>query len=517
MRKKGLIVSVVFLVLLLVKLGRTYKTRTLSSFFLVMVFFSVAQPSDEVILKRLRDSMDQVKGISMELNGKRGSVRREVENGVPVSNFYRNYDYRFRTEHPGVTGLYRGVIKYGFHGDEWVYVQKLVGDYRYFGIDNPSWSKINPIITKDRSKTIGPEYSNIVGEIADLRLSSEPDWKWHTLSSVEFTISMVYSLKTTYTELEKVRQEFKIRLYADAYKGPWKDYYTSTRGETESLGTSSYSAEEMLNMKTLQQLEVEEKANAELASLPKVKIPFFKNHEDLNRYLHELLMTADGQMIEANLRQLLSSFYFNSPKKIVLNNRGKDLIGRIKREALLYRKQYCNEMSVKHSQPNMLQWYNKDQSGYSRVSSNDIGDGNREIVQIALGIKPDSGGELASKQCKARSNPLVRMKKTSLNTSPGSYVFSNYGSSEWSYVGTLGDRSGNSYIINWLDGSKSSEPASSVCNYGLKSGDEAHIKNSRGDIVPRWVVKVLGGDMVQIEDSEGAVSTIHLRNLRFRY
>ncbi len=477
---------------------------------------TMAQPSDAAILKFLNSKADKSKLISMKLIGKRGTAVREVENRMEVSNFYRSYQSKFKTQYAGVTGVYRGAIKYGYRGGGWKYIQKLVGDNSYEGIENPKWSELEVILKKNLGKTIGFDYSKIVGDLKDFRLADDPKWTWYSPTSVEFTITMTYSRKISNTELETVRQEYKIRLYADKYKGPWKDTFLSTTGKAEKLSVKKYSSEELKSMRTLREKDIEERNKAEVANLPDVAIPLFANHGQLVGYFHRLMMNADGPTIEANLRKLLTSGYYDANLKTVLNDRGVALINNTIEVSKRYRQQYCKKPQLKHNQANMIEWYNKDASTYSRLSSMDFGNGRRGISEISLSVLSGENAKiLAAKACKVRSNPIKRMRATKLKTSVGSYVFCRYGSSQWSYVAQLTGSGNGKYNVKYLDGSTGTAVPDAVCNFELIPGDIVYMKNSSGEIVSRWVTQNNGTTVIQVEDLNGRVSSVHLKDLRF--
>lgn len=172
---------------------------------------------------------------------------------------------------------------------------------------------------------------------------------------------------------------------------------------------------------------------------------------------------------------------------------------------------------TKHFQSNMTEWYNKIASTYSRISSQSTSDGKRLISSMMLGVLlNETGNALVSKDCKARHNPMNRMRKTVLQTARGSKVFCRYGSSEWSYVAQIESVSGNNINIRYLDGSKGTEPKSSICNYELIEGDVIYMKGHSGEIVKRWIIRNDGSTMLQVEDIKGNQSNVYLKDLRFK-
>jgi len=490
---------------------------------LCLVFFQVQPvqanapvPGDEQILSQLKEKADKESLISIRITSSKKTIIEEIENRVRVLNYYRYYESKFKTEYPGVTGIYRGGVKYGYRNGAWIFIQKLIGDMHYTGIKSPAWDEIKPILTRDLKKVVGARYASIVGEITDFRLANNPKWYWHDLTSVEFLITMTYSEKISNTELQRTRQKYTVRLYADEYKGPWKKFISSAKGQGEKLKLTKYSSDELKGMKSLQDVEIQKRAHAETANLPAVKIPAFANHGQLMFYVHNLLMNADESTVEAALRKLLASGYYD-PNLHVLTRSGANLIDTVKAQSSAYRRQFCKQPIMKHYQANMAEWYNKNASSYARLSSNDLGHEKRAIAELSLGINSGRGKKvLEALPCKSRSNPLRRMSRTKLNAVTGAPVFSKYSKSEWWYIGRLAGAANGNFKVKWLDGSTTTEPAKTVFNYGLIPGDLAYIKNSSGEMERRWVTENRGNTVVKVEDLHDRVSAVNLKDLRFK-
>jgi hypothetical protein len=126
-----------------------------------------------------------------------------------------------------------------------------------------------------------------------------------------------------------MRKEYAVRLYADEYKAPWLASFVSTGGKTESLGKTTYTSDELKAMRTLKQLDIENRTNTELSNYPEVSIPKYDNHGQLMMHFHSLLMTEDGPIIEAYLRKMMTTGYFDPNMKTVLNKRGVELINKV--------------------------------------------------------------------------------------------------------------------------------------------------------------------------------------------
>ncbi len=474
-------------------------------------------PSDEQIVSQLTEKSDKESLISIRITSSKKTIMEEIENHVRVLNYYRYYEKKFKTEHAGITGVYRGGVKYGYRGGSWTYISKLIGDVHYLGIQNPDWKEIEPFLKRDFKKVVGVRYSRIVGDVSDFQLADKPEWHWPALTSVEFIITMTYSEKISNTELQKTRQKYKVRLYADEYKGLWKKFISSAEGQGEKLALTKLSSDEMNKLKSLRDVDLQKNAQAQNANLPKVKIPDFINHGQMMLYLHRLLLSADAPTIESVLRKLLASGFYDPNLKNVLTGSGANLINSVKAQSGAYRKQFCKQPIMKHYQTNMSEWYNKNSSSYARLSSRDLGNGKRAIVALSLGVHSGKGqNSLEALACKARSNPLRRMIRTKLHSEKGAPVFSKYGKSEWWYIGRLAGEAKGGFKIQWLDGSATTESAKTVCNFELIPGDLVYIKNSSGEIDRRWVTENTGKTVIKVEDLHGRVSSVQLKDLRFK-
>ncbi|MFQ5356207.1 MAG: hypothetical protein ACE5DY_06930 [Mariprofundaceae bacterium] len=473
-------------------------------------------PTDDQITSDLTAKADKNALVSFRITSTRKSIKSEVENGVIVLNYYRFYESKSRSEYPGVLKVYRGGVKYGYRNGNWIFVQKLVGDFHYEGFKDPEWSTLKPFLLKHIKDILGARYAYIVGDIENFRLADNPDWYWHTPASVEFVVNMTYSEKINNSELQKTNQDYKVRLYADKHGAPWHDkLVASAKGQGKKLALKKYDADELKRMKTLKQEEIEKIAQSENANLPDVKVPDFANQGQLMLYVHKLMLKADQPTIEAALRKLISPGYFAPDMDNVLTHQGANLIDTVKVNAMLYRKQYCPQPVMKQFQSNMAEWFNKNATSYARISSQASGN-TRKIASISLGVnKSNSRSALEALPCKPRSHPLQRMCQTRLQTKKGTPVFSRYGKSEWWYVGRVNGIAGDTAKVEWLDGSNSNEPVKTTCNFSLKPGDLVYIKD-RGNIQRRWVAEYKGSMQVKLEDIQGRTSMMNLKDLRFK-
>lgn len=513
------------------------KTKCKKKFLFLTLFFligtlTMAQPSDATILSKLKSTTNSARIISVQLEGTRGGTRKEVENGVQVTNFYRTYLTRSRTEYEGIVRVYRGMVKYGYRNGSWKYLKKLVGENNYEGIPNPTWEELEPFLMENLNQTMGSFlYGKIVGSIESLTIADEPNWNWESPKSVTFQLTAVYTWKKSNVELERVRNTFKVKLFADEVKGPWTKVIHGIDNE-ESLEITRYPYEEVSKMKTLRDEDLERKTKNHVSSLPVVEIPSFENHAQLILHFHELMRsTTDEKVIEAYLRKMLVSSYFYEELPDVPTERGAQLIENTINALQEYQHQYCEEVMVKHNQSNMLAWYNKDASKHSRISSVDLGNGKRAITDISIYVYRKEKQEhqtLSKLPCQEAppvvkksvptggTDPLKRMKAEPLKSVMGAYVFSKKGNSEWYFIGQLDGASKEGYRIKWMDGTTSNESPKTVYNYGLKENDIVYATNKNGKIMKLWISENNGTTIVKVINEEGIEVSVHVKDLRFK-
>ncbi len=304
-----------------------------------------AQPSDAQVRQ---DVMNPgVKKI--ELTSKPGT--KQWNSDVGAWEFVRGV--RVIRAYPDIEGVDLVVVGdavYQLYGTSYKYWKFRVISNEYLGIPNPTEQEVLAILNADLEKFLTNYwYNRIVGEVRTMRLADEPRWNWHAPTSVSFQMTTAYDAKTSDLDVASVEQDYEVRLYRDDYRGPWTNFI-STGGEQRVLSTKRYSADEVRAMPTLGSLESERKAQAALASLPKVEVPAFERGVDLIIHTHNLLRESTPEAFEAYLMQVLAPHFFIEGSTTQLNQRGADVINHNVERAFkkrgTYQQQYCREAGV---------------------------------------------------------------------------------------------------------------------------------------------------------------------------
>ncbi|MFT4600435.1 MAG: hypothetical protein ACI857_000609, partial [Arenicella sp.] len=318
-----------------------------------------AQPSDASILTKLKSSNNQ-NLISVRLIGK-GEVSKQLENNTEVVKYYREYESKLKTEWDGVTRIYNAQIVYKKSGGNWVYVQKTVGNSSYEGLDNPSISKIQELAKADALGFVGnARGSDVVSELSDVKLSDKPGWYFTSPTKVEVNVYTTYTEKATGGDprTETVEALYRITLVRASMTDSWG--LGPCRHQNQKVLSTEALSKEAYNAKiSLKQSGIVKRNESDLASLPDIEIPVFKNHGALVRHTLQIVAKNDPKLLEAYLRKMWSADHFDPAMKEVFTNATGARFDKLVVAMEGYSDQFCDRPLLQKSGENYTSWYNK--------------------------------------------------------------------------------------------------------------------------------------------------------------
>jgi len=133
------------------------------------------------------------------------------------------YTAKVKSEEPGVNILVEATASYDFVGGRYVYWRSFIGSNVYEGIPNPTTAEAEDLMVK-----FGPQafmmgrFYNAVGPVESMKLASTPRFEWNNLNSVSFDVVVTYREKVDYTKTRRIAEPYRVRLYRDSVKAPWK-------------------------------------------------------------------------------------------------------------------------------------------------------------------------------------------------------------------------------------------------------------------------------------------------------
>ena len=140
-----------------------------------------------------------------------------------------------KTDQPGVFLTVKGYSSFDIVGGKYIYWRDFIGGNSYEGQKPPTIAEINETIQKEDVSKLQRHLQ--VGEYESLRLAPNPDWEWHTMNSVSFTVIGIYRIHYSgkgygdepyYTEptgksaIDRVESYMRFRLYRDGPTVPWR-------------------------------------------------------------------------------------------------------------------------------------------------------------------------------------------------------------------------------------------------------------------------------------------------------
>ena len=167
------------------------------------------------------------------------------------SSTYKKYVYSIywtakrKTDQPGVFVTIKGYSAFDIIGGRYVYWRDFVSTNSYDGQKPPTIAEINETIQRQPIQEFKQHLQ--VGEYESLRMAANPDWEWHTMNSVSFTVVAVYnvqyaggsygdepsfSVPSRKSAVDKIEAHMRFRLYRDSPTAPWKSVGVSDRVPT---------------------------------------------------------------------------------------------------------------------------------------------------------------------------------------------------------------------------------------------------------------------------------------------
>lgn len=160
----------------------------------------------------------------------------------------RSFTAKLKTETPDVFVIVKGYAAYDVVGSKYTFWRTFTTSNSYEGIANPTQTELFALIKQlGWQKLMDGHYQSVVGEVESIKLADEPEWVWHTPNSVSLNLELVYHFVQSYTDVEKQRVIYNVRLYRDDTRQPWKNLLTMQTQRT-GLDRKTYTQKQIGQM-----------------------------------------------------------------------------------------------------------------------------------------------------------------------------------------------------------------------------------------------------------------------------
>ncbi len=498
-----------------------------SIFFLLPIFlFGIivkAQPNDAQLVAKIK--ADNPSATKVELFGQ-GIITKVIDdqNGDGYNEYYSYYRHSYRshkpTEYEGITQVYSGGIQYINNGSAFVFDQYLVGDVWYLGVPDPDQGEILKLLNSNIEAFVeNAHYTDIVGEISPITFPADPEYLWHQLTSVSFLVNVTYAEKINYTQVRKAKHTYRVRLYSDSFKGPWKSFISTREDEDKNEGEIiTYTAEELRAIPSLSQLDAENKVKSELASLPDVgNVPVFDSGEKLFYFIHDIILSKPTQEVKAYIYKVLSVNCFVENSTVVVTDYNQQWIDKIINNHEAYKACFCAYPAIKHQQSNMIQFFDKANNRMLRMQGVEE-NGTWKLITIDFYPAPQSEQDQLRNMTQNCGQQPEMKSETKASYKVGDQVTGVFSNGEFNgvvdqvdaasnkyYVKLSGDNSGNGY---WMDAQfvkpghtgKLINSGSSSSGSDFKVGETVYVLTSSGEKV-KAKIKEISGEKASVDFS----------------
>lgn len=444
------------------------KQKTMKKLLLLIAAIGIsiltfAQPSDGTIKAKILNGYKAGSSVRVEILGD-GYSDTEYDDGAYHTYYRRNYKSYTATQYSGINHVYWGAIQYELIGGSYQFSQMLIGTTWYEGVPDPNKEEIIKLLNSDKKKLVtNLHYNKIVGEISDISIPDDVEYKWSELNHVGLTVNITFSEFTSYTELETAVHTYNIGLSSEEYQSPWLSFGSShDNTHRDVISVKKCTDEEIASMRTLDIVDEENAVKEFLASLPEVEEPpIFQSDKQLYYYIHEIIMTKPIDEVQAHIYKLLQPEQcYQENNDILLKPWVEEWITELVENHEAYKAAHCLYPSVKAHQYGMITFYNRENKGTCRIKGWNI-DETWQLTTIAFHPAPASSFE--------------RLKSNDSNCGEKPYL--EVGSKKYE----IGDRVEGEFPQGWYSGTISKKDPNDENRYYVKydDGDQQWMKETK--------------------------------------
>jgi hypothetical protein len=323
-------------------------------------------PSDAILRAKIKANYKGATAIQLEGNG---GTEKVYEDGVWKIYYKRSFHTSFKNpDYPGITAIVYGAIRYIKVGNRFVFNKFFSRGTEMKGAPKPNIETVRKLLNNDIYKFVGHNnYNDITSEISEINFVPNTKFKWSDLDHVEFNIKVIYTKKNSNNELEKAIHFYEIHLYSEGYKKPWNKFQAFEKSDFKKvISKQKLSESELKALKSLAEIDENNKAQAALKDLPKVDdAPKFQTDKQLFYYIQDKLMVSAPKEARAHLYQVLSKRVFE--RDLIFKEREKEWIDRLINNLNAYQATYCQYPKVKEEQEGSVTFYDKEHYHSTRM------------------------------------------------------------------------------------------------------------------------------------------------------
>ncbi len=327
------------------------KKIILAIFCIAAIASITAQPSEAEIKKQITNAGTK----SIKFSKATGTRQWNKDTGN--WEYVRGVEVIRSSEFPGIDLVVTGDVVYQYTGvGKYSYWKFRTIDNHYLGIPNPTEKEILDFVSNNWEKFYGYYYTVITKLHKEPVLNKDPQWIWHSPTSVEFRMSLQFDHIISGRGIQTQEAIWKVRLYRDDPKAAWKSFFAIRSEEASDikvLGMKEYTTAQLSSFEkqTLQYTLAEASAQKEAAALAQYNIPDFKNPDELVNYLHDELRNGTAEKFRAVCMKYFHPGFFVPGSKVQLppdqEQNLKNVITAAYNDKATYKQMYCQNAPIR--------------------------------------------------------------------------------------------------------------------------------------------------------------------------
>jgi hypothetical protein len=229
-------------------------------------------------------------------------------------------------EFPDATVKVGGLVQFQINGQNYDFDMVKPLTTQVLGLDIPKESVLLDLIQKN-IKVALTNYRSLVFTEPKITLASAEKREvfWYTPNSFRVKFDITFSDKVGSNKVETTQCLRGLRFYRDEIKGPFNRIIGELT-KCKVLETKQYSRSDFDNLPTLESIQKEKQAQAELAKLVDIKIPNFKDEDEAIRFVYKTLYKADKETAKSLMMKIFDDVAFIKDSHAQISGEGQRIM-----------------------------------------------------------------------------------------------------------------------------------------------------------------------------------------------
>ncbi len=254
-------------------------------------------------------------------------------------------------EYPDAVVRIGGLVQFQINGQNYDFDAVRPLSTQYFGFNLPKESVLLELIQKN-IKVALTNYRDLVFQEPKITLASKENRgeSWYTPNSFKVKFNIISSAKVGSNKVETTQCLRGLRFYRDEIKGPFNRIIGELT-KCKVLETKQYTRSDFDKLPTLESIQKEKQAQAELVNLVAIDIPDFKDENQAMRFVYKTLYSADKDTAKSLMMKMFDDVAFLKGSHAQISGEGYRIMRALNYSLfdaeVTFSQSYCPQMFLK--------------------------------------------------------------------------------------------------------------------------------------------------------------------------